>query len=201
MSITTIEHDHQAGIRIRSKLSCRRIPNRKLDQQLLQKHDSLADVDSPWLHPSPVQNCTVWWGRSPGGFSISPSHYKMMVVTELLQQSEHYGSHTNLKELCFELHSCHAQDIPMNAKGRKLAKMGKLDVTLCTTILPRACLSSLGNMEEQDDVLHDIERGARHPLSNLFSLSIQMPYQRLTRRYFRGRHVSFYLPKGNQFFD
>ena len=94
-----------------------------------------------------------------------------------------------------------SQDFPLNAKGRKLLKLGTLNPTMCTTLLPRA--HSLGNVEEQDDILRDVECGAGHPLSNLFRLSIQMPYQRLARRYWTGLQHPYSSLKlnGNEFFD
>ncbi len=153
---------------------CRRVPNSQLDQRFMKHQKSLASVHTAWLDSSPVLNCTVWWGRL--GSSPTPSDYTLTVVTELLLA----GAQTsNPKELCIEQYACAENDVPVcNCKDSRKPILALLRTTVAPYVADAA------DQEQQDSILSDIQDGAGHPLGNMYSLGIQLPHQRVARRYF-----------------
>ena len=164
-------------------LCCRRIPNFQLDQRFMEhpksrgEQKSLAGVNSPWLNPSPVLHCTVWWGHL--GSSPSPSDHGLTVVTEL--PLAHAASRIP-KELRIDHYSCAEDDVPMCkcSNGKE-----KLPAVLRTTVPPQ--MASLTDIEEQESALHDIQDGIGNPLSNLYGMGVQLPHQHAARRYYTCR--------------
>lgn len=151
--------------------TCRRVPHSQLDQRFMEHQTSLANVNTAWLDPSPVLNCTVWWGRL--GSSPTPSDYTLTVVTELPLAG---GQTSNPKELCIEQYACADNDVPVcNCKDSREPTLALLRTTVAPFVASTA---------EQDCVLNDIQDGAGHPLANMHSLGIQLPHQRVARRYF-----------------
>lgn len=164
-------------------LCCRRIPNIQLDRRFLEHpkphggHRSLAGVSSPWLDPSPVLHCTVWWGHL--GSSPGPSDHGLTVVTEL--PVAHAGrNHSRIpKELCIDRYSCTEGQAPRCtcSDGSEL-----FPAVLRITIPPQ--VASFADVEQQESVLQDIQDGVGNPLSNLFGMGVQLPHQHAARRYF-----------------
>ena len=153
---------------------CRRVPNSQLDQRFMKDQKSLASVHTAWLDSSPVLNCTVWWGRL--GSSPTPSDYTLTLVTELLLA----GAQTsNPKELCIEQYACAENNVPVcNCKDSRKPILALLRTTVAPYVADAA------DQEQQDSILRDIQDGAGHPLGNMYSLGIQLPHQRVARRYF-----------------
>lgn len=170
----------------------RRVPNLQLDQRFMERQKSLANVHTAWLDPSPVLNCTVWWGHL--GSSSGHSHYTLTVVTELPLAGAPTG---NPKELCIEQYACARDDVPVckckDGNERTLA-------LLRTTVAPR--MASMTDFEQQESILNDIQDGVGHPLSNMYSLGIQLPHQHVARRYFTcGRRTHWpYAPNSGCMF-
>ncbi|DBA91602.1 TPA: hypothetical protein ACH3X1_003213 [Trebouxia sp. C0004] len=174
----------------------RRVPHSQLDQRFKEHQKSLASVHTAWLDPSPVLDCTVWWGCS--GSSPIPNDYTLTVVTELplagVQTSDP-------KELCIEQYACAENAIPVcNCKDSREPTLALLR----TTVTPY--VASASDQEQQDSILWDIQSGAGHPLGNMYSLGIQLPHQRVARRYFTcGRRTHWPFASGGcnlaAFFD
>ena len=180
---------HECGV-------CRRVPHSQLDQRFMEHQKSLANVDIPWLYPSTVLNCTVWWGRL--GSSPTPSDYTLKVVTELPLA----GAQTsNPKELCIDQYACAENDVPVcNCKDSKEPTLALLRTTVASFV------ASAADQEQQDSTLRDIQDGAGHLLADMHSLGIQLPHQRVARRYFTcGRRTHWPFVSGGcnlaAFFD
>ena len=139
--------------------------------------EALRHLPAHWFHPSPVQNCTVWWGRNPNADISTPSHMSLMVVTEMVQQNE-ATRHVSTKELCFEQYSCSEQDVPCC----QCADGGKLFPATLLTTTPQKCI--LLGEERRRQAMYDLQRNIGHPLNNLYALDIQLSHQTLARRYF-----------------
>ena len=148
-------------------------------------------VRAHWFHPSPVQNCTVWWARNPHASMNTPSQMNLVVVTEMVQQSE-ATRHVSTKEMCFEQYSCGEKDVPccQCADGGKV-----FQATLLTTV-PRQC-ELLRGEEKRCKALYDLQSSVGHPLRDLYDLDIQLSHQTLARRYFTC-HRRVVRPIGSQ---
>ena len=177
-------------------MCCRRIPNSQLDQRFMEHQKSLSHVHTAWLDPSPVLNCTVWWGRS--GSSPSPTDHTLTVVTELPLAG---APTSNPKELCVEQHACAQTDFPVcKCKDTKESILALLR----TTVAPH--VASVADHDHQNSILSDIQGCVGHPLSNMYSLGVQLPHQRVARRYFTcGRKTHWPFANGGcrfaEFFD
>ena len=183
----------------------RRIPNSQLDQRFLEHpksghaskdQRSLTGVRIPWLDPSPVLHCTLWWGCL--GSSPGPSDHGLTVVTEL--PLAHAASRIP-KELCIDHYSCAEADVPMCKckPGHEAAA-----AVLRTTIPPE--MARYNDFEQQDSVLQDIREGIGLPLSNLFGIGVHLPHQHAARRYFTcGKRTNWPFGNGGctfaEFFD
>lgn len=162
----------------------RRVPNFQLDQRFMEhpkspgQQKSLAGVNSPWLDPSPVLHCTVWWGHL--GSSPAPSDHGLTVVTEL--PLAHAASRIP-KELRIDHYSCAEDDVPpcRCKDGKKV-----VPAVLRTTVPPQ--MASLYDVEQQESALQDIQDGVGNPLSNLYGMGVQLPHQHAARRYFTCGH-------------
>ena len=184
-------------------LGCSRIPNFQLDQRFMEhpksrgEQKSLAGVNSPWLDPSPVLHCTVWWGRL--GSSPAPSDHGLTVVTELPLM---HDASRMPKELRIDHYSCSENDVPVCkcSDGRE-----KFAAALRTTVPPQ--MASLFDIEEQESVLQDIQDGIGNPLSNLYGMGVQLPHQHAARRYYTCKYRTAWRSAGHsgctfaEFFD
>ena len=178
--------------RLRYVLCCRRIPNIRLDNRFLEHHKmhgeqkSLGGVSSPWLSPSPVLHCTVWWGCL--GSSPGPSNHGLTVVTELPMAQGGTSRDSRVpKLLCIDRYSCTVDQAPrcMCNDGREL-----WSAVLRITTPPQ--MASLADVEQQGSVLRDIQDGIGYPLSNLHGMGVQLPHQHAARRYFTcGRRAAW----------
>ena len=161
--------------------ACRRIPNSVLDQRMMapKRFKSLANVQSPWLWPAPVINCTVWWGRL-GSRSPALSDHTLTVVTELPMEG---APSTHPKEMCIEQYGCALPDKPLcKCKDASTRKRIPDLAALRTTAVPSVAIS--GDFEQQESILQDIQEGIGSSLGNMHSLGVQLPQQRISRRYF-----------------
>lgn len=148
---------------------------------------SLTGVKTPWLDPSPVVHCTIWWGRLQ--FSPGPSDHSLTVIMELPLAND--ASRTP-KEVCISQYSCVEADVPC-CKCRDV--MEKSPAVLRTTVPPE--MASFGDVEQQESVLQDIAHGIGHPLSNLYGIGVQLPHQHAARRYFTcGKRTNWPFVRG-----
>ena len=148
---------------------------------------SLTGVRTPWLDPSPVLHCTIWWGRSQS--SPGPSDHGLTVAMELPLAND---SSRMPKELCISQYSCAEADVPLcKCKDGKETSLAALR----TTIPPE--MATFGDVDHQDSVLQDITDGIGHPLSNLYGIGIQLPLQHAARRYFTcGKRTNWPFVRG-----
>lgn len=160
----------------------RRVPNQHLDLRFMEcslNKAASARSDAAWFHPSPVLNCTVWWGTDSSADISVPSPMAFTVVTEMVRQTE-AGHHLNSKELCFEQYTCGKEDVPCCrcTDGSKAFK------AQLRTTAPRREDKTHHSEVETRQALKNVMGGKSHHLSKLHDLGVQLPHQNLARLYY-----------------
>lgn len=153
-----------------------------------RRSTAFAHLDTPWLHPTPVLNCTVWWGRNTSLNVTAASHMSLTAVTEMIQQSEGLH-HLSSKELSFEQYTCAEEDLPccLCTHGGKARKAQLRTTKSHSREMPDSeqwAQQTTLTEQQTTRAVQNLLKGVVPPLSGLCDLGIQLQHQHLARLYF-----------------